>query len=213
MSSRELPKFACYEWIEERGMDLVRTERQRRVPLIRTANETIVTGYQHSSFPWRQTRVLEGRENTDLSEGVWTTNHYRVERRIGDPGVKFAPREADPGMWATGINEIARKMRLHHYVRLKSHFEVRQALQERHVEVRFGLELTSDWYNPLSGLLPDVPQSDVIRGSHAIPVVAYQPELKGYVFRNSWGEEWGDEGLGLLPASYWPAPQFLLHVL
>lgn len=36
---------------------------------------------------------------------------------------------------------------------------------------------------------------------HAVSVVGYNK--KGFVFKNSWGEEWGDKGYGVFPYKKW----------
>lgn len=55
------------------------------------------------------------------------------------------------------------------------------------------------------GVIP-VPNVNIEQslGSHAVLVVGYGYEANRlrYLFRNSWGVDWGDGGHGLLPAEY-----------
>ena len=39
-------------------------------------------------------------------------------------------------------------------------------------------------------------------GGHAILLVGYDMDQKHYIFRNSWGQKWGDNGYGYLPFDY-----------
>ena len=44
-------------------------------------------------------------------------------------------------------------------------------------------------------------------GGHAILLVGYEDSQKVYVFRNSWGAYWGDNGYGYIPYDYVHNPQ------
>ena len=37
---------------------------------------------------------------------------------------------------------------------------------------------------------------------HAICVVGYSDPRQHFIFKNSWGEDWGDDGYGYIPYSY-----------
>jgi len=39
-------------------------------------------------------------------------------------------------------------------------------------------------------------------GSHAVLLVGYDDNEPGFIFKNSWGNEWGDKGYGFIPYSY-----------
>ncbi|OFZ37235.1 MAG: hypothetical protein A2504_01020 [Bdellovibrionales bacterium RIFOXYD12_FULL_39_22] len=39
-------------------------------------------------------------------------------------------------------------------------------------------------------------------GGHVITLVGFDSEKKEFIFRNSWGEEWGDHGYGYIPEQY-----------
>jgi C1A family cysteine protease len=41
-----------------------------------------------------------------------------------------------------------------------------------------------------------------ILGGHSIVIVGYDEEKKNYIFLNSWGKSWGDEGFGYIPYDY-----------
>jgi len=48
--------------------------------------------------------------------------------------------------------------------------------------------------------LPKVGESP--SGSHAVLLVGYDDYEQNFIFKNSWGNKWGDVGYGLLPYSY-----------
>jgi len=48
---------------------------------------------------------------------------------------------------------------------------------------------------------------DLLVGGHAIVLVDYDDMRDVFIFRNSWGEDWGDGGYGTLPQSYISSPR------
>ena len=48
--------------------------------------------------------------------------------------------------------------------------------------------------------LPESHES--LLGGHAIILVGYDDEKENFIFRNSWGQTWGDNGYGYIPYSY-----------
>jgi esterase/lipase superfamily enzyme len=132
-----------------------------------------------------------------LAEGVWPLSIWRCDRRYGDPGFELFPRhtplnEADESVW-----NAARQMRVLCYSRVTSACHAVKLLQQE-VEIRLSLEITRDWYDPQGGVLPELGDA-VFTGSHAVPILAYDPAKGCFVFCNSWGRDWGDRGFGYLP--------------
>jgi hypothetical protein len=49
----------------------------------------------------------------------------------------------------------------------------------------------------------DLPQKfDYLLGGHSIIIVGYNDYIESYIFINSWGSSWGDNGFGIIPYSY-----------
>lgn len=53
-----------------------------------------------------------------------------------------------------------------------------------------------------TGLVPLPSGTRPSLGGHAIPLVGYNLEKEIFIFRNSWGSNWGHAGYGYLPFSY-----------
>jgi C1A family cysteine protease len=53
------------------------------------------------------------------------------------------------------------------------------------------------------GIVPmPMMESDYLRGGHAILLVGYDEKNEVFTFRNSWGEEWGNNGYCQIPYQY-----------
>ncbi len=66
--------------------------------------------------------------------------------------------------------------------------------------VAIGIGITRDFFQTVDGRIPE--DSDPVTGLHAIVLVGYSDRAGEFIFRNSWGNEWGDEGYGYLPYKY-----------
>ena len=45
-------------------------------------------------------------------------------------------------------------------------------------------------------------ENDKILGGHAVLAVGYDDNKKYFIIRNSWGEEWGDQGYFYMPTCH-----------
>lgn len=55
----------------------------------------------------------------------------------------------------------------------------------------------------LTGHIPmPNPVHENVLGGHAIVLVGYNDAYNGFIFRNSWGDQWGAKGYGVIPYSY-----------
>jgi len=53
-----------------------------------------------------------------------------------------------------------------------------------------------------TGVVPMPGPDEKSLGGHCILLVGYDDDKKQWIFRNSWGESWGDNGYGYLPYKY-----------
>ncbi|TWT78802.1 hypothetical protein CA13_01990 [Planctomycetes bacterium CA13] len=154
-----------------------------------------------SNLPYQHAHMLEQRSPDSIS-GVWGISHWRSERMFGNVTRDLHPTgkpyaEVEEAVW-----KEARWFRLLSYHRIESSTHAIQQLQ-RMREVRFACEINEDWYDPPKGEIPVLGPSPDFSTSHAFPLLHYDPASRRFVFPNSWGHEWGDDGLGSLPIENW----------
>lgn len=53
-----------------------------------------------------------------------------------------------------------------------------------------------------TGIVPMPKPNEKILGGHAIMAVGFDNEKRVFIFRNSWGESWGESGYGTMPYDY-----------
>lgn len=92
---------------------------------------------------------------------------------------------------------LALPNRIKGYARLSTIDEMKKSLSENGPFV-IALNVTDGWDNPARGA---VLGSGKVQGGHAILVVGYDDLSKYLKFKNSWGEEWGDQGYGYISYS------------
>lgn len=68
--------------------------------------------------------------------------------------------------------------------------------------VVFGASVFNFWDDPPAGIIKLPSQGDKPQGGHAILLTGWLPESKRFVFANSWGDTWGNDGYGTIPADY-----------
>jgi hypothetical protein len=68
--------------------------------------------------------------------------------------------------------------------------------------VTLGMEIFDSALRSLTGRLSLPTADDHYRGRHVVTAIGFEPDRGDIVFRNSWGERWGDRGLGYVTRSY-----------
>jgi len=53
-----------------------------------------------------------------------------------------------------------------------------------------------------TGIVPLPDKNEKLLGGHAIVLVGYDNDKQMFIFRNSWGNDWGENGYGYLPYEY-----------
>lgn len=78
---------------------------------------------------------------------------------------------------------------------------VREIL-DQHRLVVLGIQMSASFFGDNGGIIQMPTAGEIIQAGHAVGVVGYSDLEEYLLFRNSWGEEWGDEGYGYLPYAY-----------
>lgn len=71
----------------------------------------------------------------------------------------------------------------------------------------FGASVYTSFMSAQGGHIPLPSWMDRLEGGHALLCVGYDDLKHHFIFRNSWGTHWGDQGYGYLPYSYMLNPR------
>lgn len=190
-------------YFEERTLGGATTVRRRNVHVKVPRG----TADLSMSYGFHRTHKLENRENAPIGEGVWPLNGLRVDRYWGYPTETECPSGSDPSFWRSDVDDCAKRNRLHHYSLIRDLESARRAVV-RNNPISVAIEVTSDWSRPELGYIPHPYQDLDVSAIHAIPLVDYDYETQSFLFLNSWGPEWGDDGKGYLHESLYDHVQF-----
>lgn len=98
----------------------------------------------------------------------------------------------------------AESNKIHSFVSLNSMQDRKHCLASGYPWV-FGIPIYSSFESNSvaeSGVIPMPGWLDRAVGGHALLCIGYDDESQMYLFQNSWGTDWGDEGLGYIPYQY-----------
>jgi C1A family cysteine protease len=70
-----------------------------------------------------------------------------------------------------------------------------------------GVLVFPSFENATDGNIPMPQPNEQSIGGHAIMIVGYDMDRKVWLFKNSWGNSWGEDGYGKLPLNYLLNPQ------
>ncbi|QKF93594.1 peptidase C1a [Fadolivirus algeromassiliense] len=82
--------------------------------------------------------------------------------------------------------------------------QIKQCLIEG-FPIVFGIEVYASFETDdvkKTGVIPVPQQEEKYLGGHCIVLCGYDDDKKVFIFRNSWGTAWGDNGYGYLPYGY-----------
>lgn len=94
-----------------------------------------------------------------------------------------------------------------HLKKLKSAIRPILSAINQQLAVVAGIRISTPFFEDSGGLIRMPTASEVLNEGHGLVFLGYSDSDKsadGYLlFRNSWGEEWGDHGYGYLPFAYY----------
>ncbi|QDV73802.1 GNAT family N-acetyltransferase [Botrimarina mediterranea] len=146
--------------------------------------------------------LVEGSDA--LIDGAWPITWFRISKGWGMLPERFWPDNGDVTEAAkhepANVDKVSKRFRLFHYQRLRSERECLYAVSQSRI-CSVALEITSAWQNPARGNIPD--DYDLpVTGVHSLPLLDIDFATSSFVFVNSWGGEWGDNGSGRLSFDY-----------
>ncbi len=150
--------------------------------------------WHFSPFSWRHAKTYEQGPDHDTVTGCWGANYRRMSRIFGDPGLNHFGRVEGLESATEETFRLGRLFRPSLYYRNASLVEIRNAVL-RGEDIRLGLEVGSEWYDPPQGRIEFNSVGWEPLGSHAVPLGEYDPKEDRYYFENSWGYQWGGKGL------------------
>lgn len=146
--------------------------------------------------------LVEG--DVDPNQGGWPITFFRVAKGWGMVPRTFWPDQPDlEGNFLQreppNLDSVATRNRILWYQRARSEQECLYSTLDIGA-VSVSLEINSAWKNPSNGVIPEIelPSKFV----HSIPLMDFNFDTGHFAFLNSWGKEWGENGIGYLPAGY-----------
>lgn len=147
-------------------------------------------------------RQLEGTFPGDNTTGCWNLTGARVMKGWGMIDEDVWPYLNQwPPVEPTGIDELAKQGRIFTYTRARSIEDCKMFLFSNH-PISAGFVIDDSWFDAPGGFIPLPTTQNKIIGGHAVVLCGYKEHLRCFVFRNSWGQKWGDRGYGYLPYEY-----------
>ena len=160
-------------------------------------------GHASAQYSFVRSRQLEGTPPEDKSTGAWLISAMRVGCGWGTVRERDWPRSGDtwPPAEPPGLDAKAKALRTHRYQRVRSAYECCVVLGHLG-RVIAAFEITEQWFDAKDGVIPMPRPEEPVVGSHCVTLIGFDRLHSGFVFVNSWGSHWGNQGFGLLPFEY-----------
>jgi Papain family cysteine protease len=178
-------------------------------------NKTLAAIALSTTYGFVRGRQLEGTFPGDRATGVWPSTGFRVGYGWGTVPVKtwkYPARDAPwPPIEPPNVDEVAKAHRGPFYKRVRTLddciFELTQA------PMGVSLDITGKWADPPQGKIPSLGPRDIVVSTHVVSLQHYDQPNNTFMFRNSWGPQWGDRGYGYierndLEATWWEGSTF-----
>lgn len=165
-------------------------------------------------YLWNLGRKAEGSVNQNV--GMYLEDAIKIMDNLGmipEQAYPFTTTNADDPAFNNVLTQLpsnqmiedAKKYRISQgWERIPSVHAMKKALAEGKPVV-FAMMIFSNIQDGANGMVPMPGPNDQPLGGHAILAVGYDNARRVFIFRNSWGAEWGDKGYGYLPYDYFRA--------
>ncbi len=138
-------------------------------------------------------------------EGTYPRVAMKMLLKYGTPPESYWPyRPHQTDRPKPNADKAAIRYRVKAYARIKTVMEMKRSLVINGPYLA-GVDVYESWFvkkTEKTGLIPMPKRSDQYQGGHAICIVGYDDAKKLFKFKNSWGDDWGDNGYGYLTYDY-----------
>lgn len=157
-------------------------------------------------YNYVRSRQLEGTFEFGPKIGTFPITSLRISKGWGFPSEDAWPYAEAAKNWPQleepiDIDKLAKENRIGVYQRIRSLNECKLILSQKNVLIS-SLPVYKQWYNSKDGKIKMPEPGEINKGFHAILICGYNDLKSELIFVNSWGENWGDNGFGFLPYSY-----------
>lgn len=129
-------------------------------------------------------------------KGMYGRDVFHILQTIGSvPEGLYPHNDDDSPVPDEELYKIATTYRIKNYARVETMIGLKMALLNQEV-----VYLLLPAYNK-SNKFWETKDNNIIPIYHAVSVVGYNK--KGFIFKNSWGTQWGDNGYGVFPYKKW----------
>ena len=157
-------------------------------------------------YVYLRSHQLEGSDPHDTDVGCWPITSKRVIYGWGNVTIEDwldSPlANSSSFQEPAGLDQKAKALRIQHYQRIFGLEECKRAIHLG-MGVTASLPATAQGFDAERGEIRNINSGFDIVGNHYVALLGWSDSLKYLQFINSWGKDWGSNGFGSLPYSYY----------
>lgn len=167
-------------------------------------NAKVKTPIFSPRFIYAMCKKLDGFPNIEGSKIAWA---MRVRKGYGRCENEYFPHDNKlsheeyikiPDDYR--IYRNAHNFRISFYHKVYSVNDIKRAMKYCSAIVYISIKIYKDFYFPEEGRIKLPKKTDEKKGVHSIPIIGLKKD--SFIIVNSWGKNWGDNGIGYLPFKY-----------
>lgn len=156
-------------------------------------------------FQYYNARFLEG--NTQEDSGAYIRDAYKAMNKFGLCDEKLWPyltskvtNNPPPESYQDALNNTVIK----YASVIQNENIIKQTLMSG-AAISFGFNVYSSFFNgwdKITGIMPIPKAHENLEGGHAVSIIGWDDSKKSFLIQNSWGTDWGINGLFWMPYEY-----------